>query len=100
MVLVAVEVVEVNLAAVGAPGDTAIVLVGIVARFEPHGFLAAHIEYADADLVAGRACHGVLDRLRFRYAVADVNEGIIGHHALVHAVEAEPLAVGAPEGAF
>ena len=45
-------------------------------------------------------CHWVFVGLTGRFAREDVDLGIVGHHALVHAVESQPLSIGTPEGAF
>ena len=46
------------------------------------------------------AGHGVLVGLKLSLAGEDVHLRIVGHHALIHAVEGQALAVGAPEESF
>ena len=98
MVLVAVDIVEQDMLAVGRPADAGIVLVRVVAGLKPYCAVAAQIVDAHAHLVACLAGHRVLDGLDSGDAGADVYERVVGYHRLVHTVEAELAAVGTPEG--
>ena len=46
------------------------------------------------------ACHGIFVWLVRCFAGENIDLWIVGHHALVHAVEGEALSVGTPERAF
>ena len=95
---------DVEAAAVGAPTEVGEIAIGGIAEIEPDGAVVVGVEDADGDLVGGHTGHGVFlgrglgDAHGTRYV--DVDERIVGDHALIHAIEGEPAAVGAPEGAF
>ena len=100
VVLVAVQFNHVHFAAVGAPRDVGEVAVSRVAGLQPHGFARSGAEYAHRDFVHGFSCHRVFVGIRGGNACRDVHLRIVGHHALVHAVESQLLSVGTPEGAL
>ena len=51
-------------------------------------------------LVAGLTCHRILVRHHSGAACRDIDLRVGGDHRLVHAVERQPVAFGAPESAF
>ncbi len=100
VVLVAVELVEIECAAVGCPADVGEIAVGGVAQVEVGGPSRREGEDADGHFVRRHAGHRVLVRSQRCLALERVDLRIVGHHALVHAVEGELLPVGAPEGSL
>ena len=98
--LVAVQLYHVDRLAVGVPCNVGEVSVGRVACFQVYGLAGFQVVNADSDLVAGFACHRIFGRQQGGYACVDVDQGIVGHHALVHTVEGQLLSVGTPECAF
>ena len=95
---------DVEAVAVGAPTEVGEIAVGGIAEIEPDGAIVLRIEDADGDLMRGHARHGVLLGCGLGDAHGrghvDVDERIVGDHALVHAIEGEAASVGAPESAF
>ena len=99
MVLVAVQLNDIDLRALGVPADVCQVAVGGVARLEPDGLACCGIEDAHGDDVARHAGHGVFVGHDGGDAGRKVGLRIVGDHALVHAVEGQQAAAGVPEGA-
>ena len=95
---------DVEAVAVGAPTEVGEVAIGGIAEIEPDGAIVLRIEDADGDLMRGHARHGVLLGRGLGDAHGrghvDVDERIVGDHALVHAIEGETASVEAPESAF
>ena len=90
LVLLAVELLEVNGLAVGAPADVDEVAVFGAARLEVDRLVGLYVVDTDGHFVGGASGHGILLRSEYGHAIwIHVDEGIIGHHRLVHAIEGE-----------
>lgn len=63
-------------------------------------FFGGGVENANGDFVACHSCHRVFLRRELGHSVADVYQGEVRHHALVHAVKCEKIAFGTPESTF
>ena len=88
LVLLAVELLEVNGLAVGAPADVDEVAVFGAAHLEVDRLVGLHVIDADSHFVGGASGHGILLRSEYGHAIRiHVDEGIIGHHRLVHTIE-------------
>ena len=99
VVLVAIELEEVDGLRIGAPSHVGEVAVLGVASLEVVGGAGGHVIDAHGDLVGGLPRHGVLVGLVGGDVGEEVHLRVVGDHALVHAVEGEAHAVGAPEEA-
>ena len=100
VVLVAVQFDEEERLLVGCPRDVGEVAVGGVARIQVDGLAVGRVVDAHLHLVARHAGHGVADVVHLTHTCGDVYQRISGHHRLVHAVEGQQVACGAPEGTF
>ena len=99
VVLLAVEDADVDAFVVGVPGDGGEVLLGGFAGLDYDLLARGDVVDVQRHLVARHARHGVFDGVGGGDTLGDVDERIVGHHALVHAVVGEELAVGRPEDA-
>ena len=105
IVLVAVELEHVDGGSVGTPGHVGEIAVGGVAGAQIEGVASGHVEDANLHDVRRLPGHGILLGRRSGDDVGRVvdlrhgDEGIVGDHALVHAVEGEACALRVPEEA-
>ena len=99
VVLLAVEYADIDALVVGVPGDGGEVLLGRLASLY-NDFLACGDGIdMQGDLMACHTCHRVFDGLGGGDALLNVDQWIVRHHALVHRIVGEELAVGRPEDA-
>ena len=97
IVLVAVELKHIDGLRVGAPRYVGEVAVLGIASLEVECLAGCHVVYAHGHLMRCLAGHGILVGLVGGDTGEEVHLRIVGHHALVHAVEGEAHAIGAPE---
>ena len=97
MILFTVQHPDVNALVVGVPSDGGEVLLGRVACLDNDFLARGDVINVQRHLVARHAGHGVFDGLGGGDALRDVDQGIVGHHAFIHAVVGEEFAVGRPE---
>ena len=100
MVLVAVQFDDVDVLFVRRPADVGEVAVGRVACLQVYCLAGLYVVYPDGYLMAGHACHRIFVRFQGGDAGRGVHLRIIGHHALVHAVEGQVSAFRTPECTF
>ena len=110
VVLVAVDLEHIDGLAVGAPCYVGEVTVGRVASLQIDGLSCKTVEHTHGDLMRGLASHRIfvgsgssdatlcLGMIEAYLRYVDLR--IIGHHALVHAIESQSFTIGTPEGAF
>ena len=95
---------HINALPVGTPSDVGKIAVGGVAGIEPNGAIGSGVEDTHRDFVARHSCHRVFVGSRHGHTIGfrhlNVHEWIVRHHRLVHTVERQAAAVGAPERAF
>ena len=91
---------HINSAFIGRPGYIGEIAVGGVAGFEIDRLPGCRVEDADSYLMARHARHGVFFGRKLSHAVEDVDEREVRHHALVHAVERQQIALRAPKQPF
>ena len=111
VVLVAVQLKHIDYLVVRTPSDIGEVAVGRVASLQVDGLACGAVEDAYGYLVGsfprhrilvwGRGCDATLClRMIEVVYLRDVHLWIVGHHALVHAIEGELLAARTPEGSL
>ena len=105
VVLLAVHLGNVDILLVRAPGHVsevhlALVDSGVAAGVEVDKPPGGGLIDTHGHPVALHAGHGVLDGHHLGLAGFGVHQRVVHHHALVHAVEGQAIAVGRPEEAF
>ena len=102
-VLVAVAFHHIDNVTVGIPRDIGEVAVGGVTRLEIDGVARGHVQHAHPHEVRRLARHGILLGSRRSAHLGRIiqlgngNQRVVGHHALVHAIEGQPGALRVPE---
>ena len=97
IVLVAVQFKHIDALVVRTPRYVREVTVGRIARFQIYGAARFHVIYAHSYLMRHIAGHRILVRFVCGNFRKHIHLRIVCHHALVHSVESELLAVVAPE---
>ena len=100
MVLVAVQLDDVDVLFIGRPADVGEITVGRVACLQVNDFSGFYLIYAYGHFMAGHARHRIFVRFKSGDAGRGIYLRVIGHHALVHAVEGQIRAFRAPERTF
>ena len=100
MVLVAVQLDEVEASGIRGPTDVSEITVGRVACIQIDALLRFGVVDAYGHLVARHACHRIADIVHFAYPCGDVYQRVLRHHAFVHAVEGEQVALRTPVSSF
>ena len=72
---------------------------GLLVGLEPHGLPIVGIVDAQGDLMARHARHRIAYPFDFGLAGVGLEQRILTHHRLVHAVEGQQVTLGAPEDA-
>ena len=99
-VLFAVQLGDIDALFVGAPGDVCEILLFRGTCFQPDGIACRQVVDTDRYLMALHAGHRVFHRFGLGTAGVDIDDRIVGHHALVHAVERQGGTLRRPEQAF
>ena len=86
VVLFAVQNADVDAFVVGVPGDGGEVLFHRLTGLDGQVLASLHVVDMQGDLMACHAGHGVFDRLGGGDALGDVDQRIVGHHALIHGI--------------
>ena len=90
--------------AVRTPREVGEIAVGDVVQFQPNGAVCGRREDANSDFVHRHTCHGIFVGIGLSNAHFWVHQSvdlwIVCHHGLVHAIESELIALGAPECTF
>ena len=103
VVLVAIQFHHVDDVAIGVPGDVGEVAVGGVASIEIDRLTCCQVIDTHRDLVRGLPCHGIFLGSRGGNVACGIghlrhiNQGIVGDHRLVHAIECQACACRIPE---
>ena len=97
MVLVTVQFEHVDALFVRTPAHVGEVSIGRITCLQVDSFLGSRIVDTYGYLMAGHACHRVLVRFQGSDASRCIYLRIVGHHALVHAVESHQVALRTPE---
>ena len=100
MILVTVQFDDINMLFIGRPADIGKITVGRVTCLQVNYFSSLYIVYSYRHLVAGHSCHRIFVRFKSGDAGRGIYLRVIGHHALVHAVEGQIRAFRAPERTF
>ena len=103
-VLLTIDFGDIDILLVGVPADVG----EVVLTLGDGGLVTAGVEIEDGALgsvidahshfMALHAGHGVFEGLLAGNTGCSVDEGIIGHHGLIHTVEGQKIAFGRPEG--
>jgi len=105
VVLTAVEFKHVDILVVGTPCNVGEITVGGVSGVDVCDIAACHVVDTHGNQVGCLSCHGVglgsgcSDILGAVGGLGNIDERVIGHHALVHAVECHLIAGVVPENA-
>ena len=87
MILIAVQLDNVNLLFIGSPTDVSKITVGRIACLKINSLSALHVVHTNCYLMACHACHRIFISFECSDACSSVYLRIIGHHALIHAIE-------------
>ena len=99
-VLVTVQFRDIDAFPVRAPGDVRQVFFFGGTGFQPDCVAACQVVDAYRHFMAFHSCHRVLNGFDLCTAGIDIDDRIVGHHALVHAVESQGVTFRRPEQAF
>ena len=100
VVLSAVQFLHIDRLSVRTPGDIREIAVGRIACLQIDRLFGFQVIDAYSHLMTRHACHRIFVWLIGGAAWENIHLRVVGHHALVHAVEGQPLSVGTPEEAF
>ena len=100
IILVAVKFKHVDGLVIWAPGDIGEISVGRVSRFQVKGLSCLYVIDPYGHLMAGHASHWIFVGLVLGFTCEDIHLRIISHHALIHPIESQLLAIVVPECPF
>ena len=100
VVLAAIQLEHIDGLAVRAPGDIREIAVCRIASLQVDGLIGLQVIDPHRHFVRGHSRHRVFVGFIGGAAREDIHLRIVCHHALVHAVEGQSLAVRTPERAF
>ena len=100
IVLSAVQLLHIDCLSIRTPGDVREIAVCRIACLQIDCLFGLQVIDAYSHLMTRHACHRIFVGLIGGAAWEDIHLWIVGHHALVHAVEGQPLSVGTPEETF
>ena len=100
MILVTVQLNEVEAFLIRCPTDVREVTVGRIACVQINTFSCRRIVDAYLYFMAGHSRHRITYVVHFPHACSDIYKRVLCHHAFIHAVESEQIAIRTPKSTF